>query len=309
SSSYNKIYGNNITNNFEGVSLYSSFHNTISGNNVTSNNGYGVYLDYSYYNTIDGNVIINNDEGVTLEDSSYNTISSNVITLNNDCGIVLESSEHTSTNNSVYGNCITDSYYGVILDYSYYNTISGNNVTNNTHGVSLHASSKNTVTGNNITSNLLDGVILYDSSRNTVSGNNITANIKAGVYLYSSGNNTICGNNVTDNGYGAYLDDSLYNYMYHNHFINNTIQVFADNATWNGWDDGYPSGGNYWSDHPCIDDDHDDICDSPYVINENNVDNYPIIPEFPSLILLPLFMLGTLPAAVLFRKKRRESHE
>ena len=236
-----------------------SNNNTISGNNVTSNNGYGVYLEYSFYNTINDNTITNNDEGVTVDDSSYNTVSSNNITSNSAVGVVLEGNHHISSHNSVSRNSIANNFYGVMLGDSYYNTIDGNYITNNTHGVWF-----------------------FRSSNNTVSGNNITSNI----------------------GYGVCLDDSRNNQVYHNRFISNTIQVSADNATGNTWDDGYLSGGNYWSDHPCIDDDHDDICDSPYVINEYNIDNYPIITEFPSLILLPLFILGTLLAAVLFRKKR-----
>ena len=52
------------------------------------------------------------------------------------------------------------------------------------------------------------------------------------------------------------------------------------------WDDGYPSGGNYWSDHECVDEysgpsqdipGSDDICDTPYIIDENNRDHYPLM--------------------------------
>jgi len=47
------------------------------------------------------------------------------------------------------------------------------------------------------------------------------------------------------------------------------------------WDDGYPSGGNYWSDYAGVDADGDGIGDTPYVIDENNTDRYPLISLWP----------------------------
>jgi hypothetical protein len=48
--------------------------------------------------------------------------------------------------------------------------------------------------------------------------------------------------------------------------------------------------GNYWDDYSGLDDNQDGIGDTPYIIDENNKDNYPlmnpieldVIPEFPS---------------------------
>jgi hypothetical protein len=42
----------------------------------------------------------------------------------------------------------------------------------------------------------------------------------------------------------------------------------------------YPSGGNYWSDYKETDANHDGIGDTPYVIDANNTDNYPLMGTF-----------------------------
>jgi hypothetical protein len=57
----------------------------------------------------------------------------------------------------------------------------------------------------------------------------------------------------------------------------------------NVWDDGYPSGGNYWSDYTSTDlysgpyqneTGRDGIGDIPYVIDTDNQDNYPLMPPY-----------------------------
>jgi hypothetical protein len=64
--------------------------------------------------------------------------------------------------------------------------------------------------------------------------------------------------------------------------MNNTNQVSTNSV--NTWDNGYPSGGNYWSDYNGTDlysgpgqniTGSDSIGDTPYVINANNRDRYP----------------------------------
>jgi parallel beta-helix repeat protein len=95
----------------------------------------------------------------------------------------------------------------------------------------------------------------------------------------SSNNNTIVGNNVASNYNGIlvgyYSDD---NAIYHNNFLHNTVQVVhITSGCVNVWDNGYPSGGNFWSDYNGTDANGDGIGDTPYVINANNRDNYPLM--------------------------------
>jgi hypothetical protein len=89
--------------------------------------------------------------------------------------------------------------------------------------------------------------------------------------------------------------------------LDNTKQVESHDST-NVWDDGYPTGGNYWSDYEerypnATELDNSHIWDTPYIIDKNNQDNYPMIPEFTSSIIMPLFMIATLLTAIILNKK------
>jgi parallel beta-helix repeat protein len=179
--------------------------------------------------------------------------------------------------------------WGISLYNSLRNSISGNTITNNIRGINFWADSNyNTISGNNITANE-EGMFIYGSSNN-ITGNTITENSGHAVDFYGS-SNIITGNCIVKNGVGVYINGNIpfagsqNNSIYHNSFINNTKQVsdilwgvsFSAVISVNIWDDGYPSGGNYWSDHKDTDMDGDAIGDTPYVIDENNTDNYPLM--------------------------------
>ena len=72
-SSGNDITHNKITNNYEGIRLYSSISNTVSDNTIT-NNDYGISLYSSISNTVSDNTITNNDYGIILFDSSNDLV-------------------------------------------------------------------------------------------------------------------------------------------------------------------------------------------------------------------------------------------
>jgi parallel beta-helix repeat protein len=218
-----------------------------------------------------------------------------------------------SSNNTIFGNNITENNrYGIVLaSSSNYNNISGNKIADNMFGIKLYYfSNYNNVSGNHITTNNLEGIWLsHFSNYNSISRNNITENNEYGIWLYvSSAYNSISGNNITTNNlYGIYLDYSSGNNIYHNNFVSNTQQAYSEESI-NIWDDGYPSGGNYWSDYQekypnATEIDDSGIWNIPYVIDSNNIDNYPIVPEFPSFIILPPFMIATLLAAIVYKRK------
>jgi hypothetical protein len=76
------------------------------------------------------------------------------------------------------------------------------------------------------------------------------------------------------------------NEIFHNTFADNTVQVSISMSAANVWDDGYPSGGNYWSSYAGVDKNSgpyqnvtgsDGIGDTPHAIATNNIDRYPLM--------------------------------
>jgi parallel beta-helix repeat protein len=121
-------------------------------------------------------------------------------------------------------------------------------------------------------------------------GNTITDDIEYGIHVESSVGNIVYDNLIANSGVaGIYFDGGNDNRIYHNTFIDNSDQVRIS-ASFNFWHDGYPSGGNYWSDYTGADlyngpfqneTGCDGIGDTPYVIDENNQDNYPLMKPYP----------------------------
>jgi parallel beta-helix repeat protein len=188
-------------------------------------------------------------------------------------------------------------------------TIQNMNIHHFTTGILLNCSFYCNVTGNTVINNA-EGIHAISSYDNIISGNDITSNNWIGIYFGGS-HNIISGNIIIDNNVGMYFyKQSSNNTIYSNDFVNNDLQISIDpeleqNVIVNAWDNG--AEGNYWNDYNGTDTDGDGIGDTPYILDENNQDNYPlmepnIIPEFPSWIILPLFIAATL-TTLIYRKK------
>ena len=131
----------------------------------------------------------------------------------------------------------------------------------------------------------IDGIQLFNSANNIITGNSLVGNSYEGIELYYSSYNIITQNSITDNQVGIGLYDSSNNLIFHNSFTNNAIQVYTETSV-NVWDNGYPSGGNYWDDYNGVDarcgpnQDYpggDGMGDSSFTIDSNNKDRYPLM--------------------------------
>lgn len=264
---------------------------------ATSNNGFSLFRISNV--TIRNVTVTNCNSGILCENCANDTFSENTITSSMG-GVYLASLDmhNVISNNSFSSNIQFDIS---VYDGSVNNTVSDNSMTTN---ASFHV-----------------GIAIQFCSNNTFYGNNIS---RSGSYnshgfaLFYASDNFIFNNSVaTDYGSIIIANSTLNNRIYHNIFASKIVQVTI-NAGYNFvssniWDNGYPSGGNYWSDYTTMypkasEIDSSGIWNTPYVIDANNTDHYPlmnqpIIPESPSYLVLSIMMIATLLAVAIYRRK------
>lgn len=304
SSRNNNVSGNIIsTNTYFGIYIRNSGDNNIVGNNVTGCwAGINIWSDYTFSNnTLRNNIMVNNRynfeasawslAGYTNDVDISNTVDGRPIyywigkadkTVPVDAGCVFLVN---CTRITVQSLNLTRNFFALSLAFTTGSTISKNKMDLNNQGIYLYHSSNNSVFGNSIANSNVGAEVSY-SSNNTVADNNITKNSSYGILIQYSSNNTIFGNNVKNSSYGVWLGWSTNNLFYHNNLANNSRHVYLYDLGLNSWDNGYPSGGNYWSNYTGIDlfngpyqnlTGSDGIGDTPYFINNYNKDKYPLM--------------------------------
>jgi parallel beta-helix repeat protein len=247
---------------------------TISGNIIFKNKGDGVQtgLDVSDSVIVQNDILDNLPRGIYLSnyDASVN-VSSNMISApeievaQGAMGIEADGSNYLRIfNNSItqvpsgiylLGDISTDvknntltnvASYGLLIEDCHDSTVE-DNIMNDTgapassHGIRVRHKAVNDLAPetNLFQNNTLEGFQSIGMVlENWVQGSGIL-----------STNNTVRGNTFQNCGTGVQIDENLSsNYVYHNNFVNNLPQAI-DKGYSNSWTEGYPCGGNYWSDY------------------------------------------------------------
>ncbi|MBS3782067.1 MAG: right-handed parallel beta-helix repeat-containing protein [Candidatus Thermoplasmatota archaeon] len=326
-SQFNIIFGNTAEENVNhGIFLNGVSENEVSSNTVNSNQINGIYLDDADNNTLSTNTVNTNEEnGIYIEESNNVTISYNNLDSNNYSAIVLEKCEENSLSNNVMtnngirirgyqllywnthsiissnevngkpveyikdqdGGSVSNDAGQVILVNSSYIDVEGQDLSSASIGLQIAFSDNNTLSGSTLSDNSLYGVYLFESQDNLLSDNSMSSN-DIGIYFHLS-NDNIVRNGTISNSEDIGIDtiNSNENNIYHNNFESNSRHV-RDNYN-NIYDDGYPSGGNYWDTYDGEDrysgsdqdlPGRDGIGDSSYSIG-TNADNYPLMESWP----------------------------
>ena len=225
-----------------------------------SQNALGINIEANNCIIID-NIFQNNYIGIFSALQSSTIVTNNIITSSIKDGIrFYAASLNNISNNSIIGNAVS----GIALD-GYSDTVTGNILQNNTRGLGLGASNS----------------VIFD--------NTMSSNSESGIFL-SGSKNIIAANNIEANKYGIFMTTQLAspreNQIYHNNFLNNFHNAFGNSSYLvQIWDNGYTTGGNYWSDYSST-------VNTQYVINSNNTDNYPLTTQFDTS------KLETVPSAI-----------
>jgi parallel beta-helix repeat protein len=305
-----------VANHDIGLHIYDSSGNVLRNNHLINNTynlrTYGLYLPHFLHDIDSSNLV----DGKKV----YYWINVHDKTFPLDAGYIAA----VNCSNVTIGNLeLTDNFVGVLLAYTndalIYNVtcqrneqgiralcsnntvIMNSSLCSNWSGILLSTSSNNTISGNVVESNDFGIYASYSdllsaySVNNTILGNVITHNNK-GIYLDKSSYNEIFNNEIASNAIGISLYDSGNNTFYHNSFTNNTNNVefmtYIGPQVTNKWDNGYPDGGNYWSDYAGLDSysgswqnetGSDGVGDTPYLIDEDNRDDYPIMHPYGSV--------------------------
>ena len=231
-----------------------------ANSSIRSQNALGINIEADNC-IINDNIFQNNYIGIFCSLQSSTTVTNNIISSSVKDGIrFYAGSLNNISNNSIIGNAVS----GIALG-GYSNIVSGNILQNNVRGIGL------------------------GSSYSVVFDNKITSNTESGIFL-SGSKNIITANDIATNKYGVFITTQLAapreNEFYHNNFENNGHNAFGNSSFLvESWDNGYPSGGNYWSDYQsqqpqAVEKDSSGIANAPYTINSNNTDNYPLIAQF-----------------------------
>ncbi|MEM3578458.1 MAG: NosD domain-containing protein [Candidatus Bathyarchaeia archaeon] len=269
------VSDNIIMNNWFGMRLNNSSNNILSNNTVIYNK-YGIEIFYSCNNTLLANNMTNNQYSFGIWGSNIDHYIQTIDTSN-----IINSKPVYYLVNIQKAEVPIDIGCIILVNCTEI-TIKNLSITNNGAGIQLAYTRNSSVINCNFANNL-HGIWLFNSSDNLILSNTVTEN-QYGIWLFYSLNNTLANNTLTNNHYGIGLEDSFNNLVYHNKFVNERQRSVLRSA--NVWDNGYPSGGNYWSDYTGIDQKSgpnqdqpgsDGIGDTPYTIDENNTDRYPLM--------------------------------
>ncbi|RLF44761.1 MAG: hypothetical protein DRN29_07870, partial [Thermoplasmata archaeon] len=302
----NNIFHNSLFGNGKGI--YSENSESFINNCSFEECDVGVLSDFSTM-TIKDCYFYNNSKGISNANSS-SQISSSSFMNNTIGGEFIYTSfmlANSTINGNMYGifsyyctegeimNCsgsgLYNNEYAIFLNHSQNVSISLCDIFNNTIGLYLINSLNNSIYKDKIFNNTF-GMVIINSTINEISGCLIHHN-SYGTKIEGN-ENVFFNNSFWKNEYGVWIEKGINNTIYHNNFAYNNKNAYDDSS--NIWDNGYPSGGNYWSDYAGRDEFNgpnqnisgsDGKGDTPYKIGGKSKDRYPLMEMYEEAAPIP----------------------
>src|SRR2546430_3439673 len=262
--SNNNFVGSSSTNNSQALDMTNLVNSTIQNNQITDTD-LGFIVDGGNFsgNVLSGNVFSGNGYYSTTEGISFGPstqLSSNIIT----------------TDNLVEGRPIY-----------YFEQCSGTSINGVPVGELLVVNCSNFQASNlSFDGTAFEDIVMFSVHGGSVTNSDLHASV-FGLFAWNSDHVTVSSNNVTSgNGIQFYNTDNMF--VYHNNFLcaGSGCDTATDYlGTNNLWDNGYPSGGNFWWNYPGVDNcsgPQQNVCPNPDGIADTAFghDRYPLMKPF-----------------------------
>ena len=248
---------------FENVRLYNEVTLRSSGGGVTvdGQGDRGIHL-YRNNTIVSGISVLNASNGIYVFNNSFTirnvTIDNCTVYDGNDPGITFY---HVSDSTIIDCTSYNNSNDGIMFDQCSDSVIAVSSLYGNGRsGINLMGAGGNLITSCLVQDNGDIGLILLDSFNTTVRNATTSNNTKTGIDISATSYN---------------------NTLYHNSILDNPFNAIDNGSTI--WDNGFPSGGNTWSDYDEISEGANDLngdgfADDPYLVpGIGNTDRYPLV--------------------------------
>jgi nitrous oxidase accessory protein NosD len=313
---YNHCAGINVANVIVGQLIIASCSGVKIANLTVTNTSRGIFMAYVKQASLVDDHARSSGVGLLVYESSNVTVSNSDFAANENAINIDHSANLTLTGSTISGGL------GLEVESSSDVRVSGNIIASGYEGVRAVKGANLILSGNRIKDNVL-GVELHSPTHALVQGNWISGNQDYGIWVLSGNGLNITANTVISSQHGISfgIDDNggyVYNaIVYHNNLVNSLVdQADHSQGIVPMWDNGYPSGGNYWSDYTGVDQcsgvnqnvcsGPDGIGDKPYTgiiqttgsypVQSSLVDHYPLMRPYGNVtqdVTVPSWPLGS----------------